>query len=302
LAERQIIFYACEDYPELPSFDLQAAVSGINKLSDDEWRIVDGESHIAVIVDSPGSQTTPAKLRLLRIRADAPFRLTAARKLTPVKVAQNESITEFTWVLIWPDRYMGAISSRDAPGHKKLANYFLGTSDQGTKIVNLFRPDIAQRLKILRSNGLRKVQVKIRTSTLQQKDFDAKKTGLSAFFNAGKPTEAASIGVELSVGRSGVDAKLSDEIGAGVSYLSDHVDAGKPSHQGHQRRRRRGRTQPQARANQKGRRDCLWGEQFRCLQGHPACAHRHRKRDWVAGQSGSGELTKSSFFGMSLSS
>lgn len=225
MAERQVVFYACQDFPELPAFDARAAVAEINKLSDQDWRVVDGDSHIAVIVDSTGSKTAPIQLRLLRIRPDAPFRLTAARKLTPVNVAKNESITEFTWAMIWPDKYMGAISSRDAPGHKKLADYFFATGDQGTHIVNLFRPDMVKRLKELRANGLRQVQVKVRTSEFQQKEFDEKRTGFGQFFKAGGGTDAATIGVDLSVGRSGPDAKLSNEIGAGVSYLADHVDA-----------------------------------------------------------------------------
>jgi hypothetical protein len=225
VAERQVIFYECQDYQEMAAFDPAAAVADINDLDDSEWRVTDGDSHMAVIIDSKGSAMKPIQLRLLRIRPDAPFRLTAARELTPVNVEQDEAITEFTWLAIWPDRFMGAISSRDAPGHKKLGDYFFETGDQGTHIVNLFRPDMVKRLKELRDNGLRQVQVKVRTSQLQQKEFDASRTGFSQFFQAGGGTDAATIGVDLSVGRSGPDAKLSKEIGAGVSYLAGHVDA-----------------------------------------------------------------------------
>lgn len=225
MAERQVVFYECLDFPEAEPFDSVAAVAEINALADGDWRVVDGDSHMAVIVDNDGSDGKPIRLRLLRIRPDAPFRLTAARKLTPVEVEADESITEFTWLVIWPDRFMGAVSSRDAPGHKKLGEYFFATGDQAVHIVNLFRPDMVQRLKELRDNGLRQVQVKVQTSKFQQKEFDEKRTGFGQFFKAGGGTDAASIGVDLSVGRSGPDAKLSDEIGAGVSYLAEHVDA-----------------------------------------------------------------------------
>jgi hypothetical protein len=224
MAERQVVFYECQDFPEMPGFDALAAVTGINQLDDDEWRIPDGDSHIAVIVDQPGSARNPIQLQLLRIRPDAPFRLTARRELTPIQVAENESITEFTWVMIWPDRYMAAISSRDAPGHKKLGTYFLSTSGQATQIVNLFRPDLPQRLRALRANGLRNAQLKIQTSFLQQRLIDENRTGFGQLLRAGRESEAATIGIELSVGRRGRDARLNDEIGAGMSYLADNVD------------------------------------------------------------------------------
>jgi len=126
--------------------------------------------------------------------------------------------------MIWPDRYMAAISSRDAPGHKKLGTYFLSTSGQATQIVNLFRPDLPQRLRAIRANGLRKAQLKIQTSFLQQRLIDENRTGFGQLLRAGRESEAATIGIELSVGKRGRDARLNDEIGAGMSYLADNVD------------------------------------------------------------------------------
>ncbi len=225
MAERQVVFYECRDFPEADAFDLDAALADINDLEDADWRQVDGDSQLAVLVDKTVSGKKPAHVRILRIRPDAPFRLTAARSLSPVEIEEDEDITEFTWAAIWPDHFMGAVSMRDAPAHKKLGDYFFSTSDQATHIVNLFRPDMVERLRELKDNGLRQVQVKVRTSQFQQKELDEKRTGLRQFFNAGTGTDAATIGVDLSVGRSGPDAKLAKEIGTGVVYLAEHIEA-----------------------------------------------------------------------------
>jgi hypothetical protein len=115
VAERQVVFYECQNVPEQTSFDRLAAVEDINALEDEDWQVPDDESDLAVIVDDPGTSTKPSLLRLLRIRSDRPFKLSAARQLTPVEVAANEAITEFTWVVIWKDHFAAGVSSRDAP-------------------------------------------------------------------------------------------------------------------------------------------------------------------------------------------
>lgn len=222
--ERNIVFYECQDIEKLPEFDRLAAVEGINDLDDDDWRVPDGDSDLAVIVDKPGTATQATHLRFLRIRPDAPFKLDAARQLEPVEIDADESITEFTWVVIWPDNFMAAVSSRDAPGHKKLGYYFNIASQQATHIVNLFRPDVVERLREIRENGLRNVQVKVRTSQIEQIEQDANVRGFKQLWNAGRGTDAATIGIELSVGRSGEDAVLSDAIGEEAQELAELGD------------------------------------------------------------------------------
>jgi hypothetical protein len=224
MAERQVAFYECQDVQNRAPFDRRMAVAGINGLSDAAWRVVDGDSDLAVIVDAAGTSSQPTHIRLLRIRPDRPFKLSAARQLTPVEVAENESITEFTWAVLWPDNFLAAVSSRDAPGHKKLGVYFRETSRQATHIVNLFQPDVVQKLKELRTHGLRQLQVKVQTSHLQQIEADGAIKGWAALFKAGKGTDAGTIGIELSVGRAGPDATLDRDLGAGAEQLSEYVD------------------------------------------------------------------------------
>jgi hypothetical protein len=224
MAERQVVFYECQDIDKRPPFDRLKAVAGINDLDDEDWRVPDGDFDLGVIVDRKGGSTQPTQLRLLRIRPDAPYMLSAARQLTRVEVADDENITEFTSVVLWPDSFMAAISSRDAPGHKRLSLYFNVTSDQDTHIVNLFRPDVAQRLKVLREHGLRSVQIKVQTSHLQQIEADKDTKGFGQFWKAGKGTDAATIGIELTVGRSGLDATLNNALGLSAEALAEHID------------------------------------------------------------------------------
>lgn len=225
MAERRVMFYECQSIEKRPEFDRLRAVEGINDLTDEAWRVHDRslDSDLAVIVDRAGSASGATHLRFLRIRADAPFKLSAARKLQPVEVAQDESITEFTWAVLWPDCFLGAINLRDAPGHKKLATYFSDTSGQQTHIVNLFRPDVVQRLKELRKH-LRRVQVKLRTSAIAQIEADNRSKGWGQFFRAATGTDAATLGLELTMGRSDPSASLDDDLGLGAVVLAEHVD------------------------------------------------------------------------------
>jgi hypothetical protein len=218
--ERQVVFYECQDYADEPPFDRIAAVGGINDLDDDDWRVEDEDAEIGVIVDQVGSAAKPSYVRLLRIRADAPYILSKARKLSPIQVQQDESITEFTYAVIWPDHFMGAIASRDAPAHKRLALYFSEASDQETYIVNLFEPDVVQRLREMRRNGLRSVKLKVQTSYLRQIELASEVKNFSNLWNAGRGTDAATIGIELSVGRKRGNAKLKDAIARETERLA----------------------------------------------------------------------------------
>ena len=226
MAERQVVFYRCLDVDGKPPFDPLEAITPINDLDDHDWRIPDGASDIAVIVDKPGSATAPSRLRLLRIREDAPFLLSSARKLTPLQVAENEAITEFTWALLWPDGYLGAVSSRDAPAHKRLGRYFSDTSGQQTHIVNLFQPDILDKLKELCDNGLRRVNLKLASAHAGALEADNAVKGFSSILRANRESSAATIGIDLSVGRAGAAARLKRSIGQGtLQVATEYIDA-----------------------------------------------------------------------------
>jgi hypothetical protein len=211
MAERQIVFYACQDFQRLPAFDRLAAVRGINDLSDADWRVQDYETEMGVIVDRVGDARTSTRLRFIRIREDSPHVLTAARQLSLLAPPEGE-FSEFTWAVIWPDNYMAAVSSRDAPGHRRLAVYFKETSGQRTDIVNLYQPDVVQRLNEIKRR-LRSVDIRVQTSRLEQMEADERTRGFAQLLRAGTgTTDAAQIELKLSVGRD-PEATLSDDLG-----------------------------------------------------------------------------------------
>jgi hypothetical protein len=220
---RQVVFYEYQNIDDEDDFDRTAALREINDLDDDDWLVEDANSNLGVIVDKVGTASKPSRLRFLRIRPDAPYKLSAARELSLVEVNDDEAISEFTYVVLWPDGFMAAVSSREAPAHKKLGRYFRETSGEEVRIVNLFVPDVVERLKELVRNGLRNVKVKVQTSNAMQIKADDRVPGFRQFFNAGREAEAATITVELGVGRP-KGRRLSEEIGAEVEELAEMGD------------------------------------------------------------------------------
>jgi hypothetical protein len=225
MPERQVVFYECQNVEDQDDFDCVAALSGVNDLDDEDWRVsdYDGVSEFGVIVDRVGDATKSSRLRFLRIRQDTPFVLSAARKLSPVQVEEDERISEFTHVVMWPDGFLGAISSREAPSHKRLSLYFEGAAEQHTHIVNLFDPDAIRRLKELKKYGLRNVKVKLRNSEIKQIEEDEGVRGFGNLLTAGKGTQAVTIGIELGVGR-GHSLALDPEVAAGAVELAEMGD------------------------------------------------------------------------------
>lgn len=225
MPERQVVFYECQNLEDCDDFDRIAALTGINDLDDEDWRVpdYDGVSEFGVIVDRVGDAAKSSRLRFLRIRQDAPFVLSAARKLTPIEVKEDERISEFTHVVMWPDGFLGAISSRDAPSHKRLSLYFEGASEQHSHIVNLFDPDAIKRLRELKKYGLRNVKVKLRNSEIKQIEEDEGVRGFSNLLSAGKGTHAVTVGIELGVGRAHSMA-LDPELAAGAVELAEMGD------------------------------------------------------------------------------
>ena len=226
MPERKVVFYECQDIEGSPAFSRVGAAGAINDLGDSEWKVddYDGASQFGVIVDQVGTKDKPTQLRFLRIREDAPFVLSAARELTPVEVEEDERISEFTYMVIWPDQFMGAISFRDAPSHKRLALYFDVATDEYVHIVNLFEPDALKRLReLVKNNELRNIKVKLQTSELDHLASAKKVRGFGNILNAGKGTEAVTIGIEVGVGRSRA-ISLDPELAEGAVDLAEMGD------------------------------------------------------------------------------
>jgi hypothetical protein len=223
MPDRNIVFYAAEDADPRRPFDCETAVAQINQLDESLWIVDDHDLRMAVIVDKNGDPGQPVCLRFLRIRDDRPFVIGPDRDPRLIDIEQDDRVTDFTYAMIWPDGYMAAISSRDAPNIKFLATYFRATSQQRCRVVNLYASDTVQRLKQLRKRGLTKALVKIHTATAEQIELDEKLRGFRAFFAAGRATEAVTIDITLSVDRKR-DRYLHKDIGRGVQQLATYGD------------------------------------------------------------------------------
>jgi hypothetical protein len=185
-------------------------------------------AYLTVVPISPfwliANEVPPTNFASFASEQNAPFLLNTARELSPAEIERNQSFTEFTWAVVWDDGIMAAVSSRDAPSHKRLSYYFERTSGQITHIVNLFRPDLVERLHEMRGRGLRSVQFKIKASELEKVRADERIRGWGQILRAGRETDAASIGIELGVGRTGTDAELSNDLGVGAEQLAEQID------------------------------------------------------------------------------
>ncbi|MDO8211011.1 hypothetical protein [Conexibacter sp. CPCC 206217] len=219
---RRIVFYAVEDLdPETP-FDIEAALDPINDLEERVWVVSDHGLLMAVIVDEIGEGDEPSCFRFLRIRDDRPYIIGPDREPELVEIEQDYRVTDFTYAMLWPDGFLGAISSRDAPVIKYLSTYFSKTTRQRCRIENIYASDVVQRFKKLKKR-LTKATVKIGTAEAEQMEADEELKGFKAFFVAGRESEAVTVNVELSVDRKR-DRFLHKSVAAGVGRLATYGD------------------------------------------------------------------------------
>ena len=122
---RRIVFQGWEGVTNMPPFDLAAASIAVKKLPTTSWAYIEPDFTTAVLIDDLGDQNSPTCLRLFRLRAgdDVPHKLDATRVLTPLQLAQNEAITDWSHVIIWPDGYAAYDSRRDAPSLSRRSMY-----------------------------------------------------------------------------------------------------------------------------------------------------------------------------------
>jgi hypothetical protein len=223
MPERNVYFYATEDADQQTPFDRVGAASPINALSDADWMVNEHDIVMAVLVDQVGDGTNPTWLRFLRLRDDRPYQMGRDRQPRFVDLAEDARVTEFTFMVLWPDGYMAALSSRDAPHTKYLATYFDRTSGQKCRIVDLYASDVVQRLEELKKGGLTRAEVKVRTAKVQQIEDDEQIRGFKPFWVAGRGQEAVTVKVELSVDRSR-DRFLATEVVEEVQHLVSYGD------------------------------------------------------------------------------
>lgn len=223
--KRRVVFYGVEDVDGRPEFDPVAALSPLGDLSDEDWTVHEHNTTMAVIVDHVGTKTSPSHLRFLRLRDDRPYQMGRDRQPRLIDLEEDSRVTEFTFVVIWPDGFAAALSSRDAPSIKYLSTYFARTSGQQCVIADLFSTDVVQRLRRLlkTGGGLTKASVKVQTAVAQQIENDEQLRGFSSFWKSTRGFEAVTAEVTLSVDRKR-DRFLDPGVGAEIEHLVSYGD------------------------------------------------------------------------------
>lgn len=223
MLDRKIVFYGLLDVPGKNAFDRLAAVKSLHKLPDKKWAVEENGIKMGVIVDDVGTKKRPTRLRFLRIRDDLPFALSPTRQTLPVAVQKGHQITEFTHVVIWPDNYMAAISSREAPNVKYLSSYFLDTSGEECMVINLYKHDTLDILKGMVKRGLKSAKVVVQESEARNLEKINKLSGFRPLLAAGRASQAARIEIKLTVGRYR-DRTLSNQYGKETLALAEQGD------------------------------------------------------------------------------
>jgi hypothetical protein len=221
--DRTVVFFKALDVEGQAPFDRLVAVDDVNDLDADRWVVSYGGILMGVLVDEKGTDKAPTRLRFIRIRDTTPYVLDQKRQLALFPLDEGNQWAEFTHVVMWPDGFLGARSSRDAPVIKWLSQYFSATSGEHCQIVNIYAIDVVDQVKELaKAGGLTKVTSKIHTSEAEQLMKDDKLSHFQSFWAAGKDTEAITIEVTISVDRT--KKKLAKEVAEEAIRLASFDD------------------------------------------------------------------------------
>jgi hypothetical protein len=224
---RRIRFFAWENLPESPDFDLGRAAQSVAALDNANWRYEAGDMTTAALVDGQPAGNDPAKLRFFRLREgdDVPHKMDIERATSPVEVAEGEAITDWTHVVIWPDGYAAHDPHRDAPTLARLEAYFRAKTNERVKFVSLFDRGLIERLRAL--EDLRAVELRIARPDALQDVQDQNLGMFEGIFNMARESESATLSTTISVGRSRtrhLNPELKEEVVALAEVASEFLD------------------------------------------------------------------------------
>lgn len=217
--ERTVRFVGWESIPNQPEFQLAEFAAGVTALGDEDWVLVDTDMTTAAIIDRAGD---PVCLRYFRIRpeGDLPSRIDAARQTLPLVLAEGESITDWSHVVIWGDGFAAYDPHRDAPTVSRLAWYARQQTNQRIRFVQLYDRSLIDRLHEL--DELTAVQLRIARSDAAQAVQDEGLGLLGGLFALYQGSESATVETRLSVGRSR-SRELSDQVREDVYLLAERA-------------------------------------------------------------------------------
>jgi hypothetical protein len=199
--QRRVVFYGWEDIEGMPAFEHIRSADAVTNLPPTAWAYAEDDFVTGCLVDRQGSDEEPTCVRFFRLRSgDELPHILRDRLPTPLELEQDEAITDWTHVVIWPDSFAAHDSRRDAPGLNRLATYFRERANQRVRFFPLYDRSLIDLLEGL--DEIKAVELKIQLSRAEQLE-QAGQGGLFAgLIDVGREADAAVISTRISVGMS----------------------------------------------------------------------------------------------------
>ncbi len=199
---RRIVFYGWEDIEGLPQFEREASARAVGRLQGADWAVVDDDFVTAVLVDHVGSANEPTCLRCFRLRSgdDVPHVMRRGRVPAPLALEQDEAVTDWTHVVIWPDNRAAHDSRRDAPSLSRLARYLRETTACHVRFFPLYDRTLVDQLQAL--DDIKAVEIQMQVPRAEQLAEAARGGLFGGLITVGQEAEALVVTAKVSVGRS----------------------------------------------------------------------------------------------------
>lgn len=231
--KRRIVFQAWDDAKNFPPFDRVAAAETVHEFPEDGWSLAQLDFTTGVLVDHVGDEKAPTCLRCFRLRAgdQRPHKLGAKRVPSQVPLEDDEAITDWMHVVIWPDKFVAYDSRRDAPSLTRLSNYFGEMADQQVRFFPLYDRSLIDELEGL--DEIKAIDIKFALARAEQVSALSQKGMLGGLYKIGKDLNAATVSTRVSVGqsrktflKSGVQDEVTEWAGSADEFLDTLVITG----------------------------------------------------------------------------
>lgn len=221
---RRVVFYGWEDVEGTPAFERVRGARAIENLPDAAWALEEADGFVTgAIVDRPGTANAPTCLRFFRLRSgdDLPHVLNARHQASPLQLAQNEAVTDWTHVVIWPDHFAAHDSRRDAPTLSRLRTYLHERGNEHVRFFPLYDRSLIDQLDEL--DDIKALDIKFQVSEAEQLDEADRQGMIGGLLAVGHDADAVTVETRVSVGRSRA-RYLSQRIRGEVHELAEHAE------------------------------------------------------------------------------
>ncbi|MBM0240382.1 hypothetical protein JNW88_30820 [Micromonospora sp. ATA32] len=222
MVERKIIFYRWSSANARPPFLPHSVADGLAKrIADDDYAaMLEGnEITTAVHVISPGTESSPVKLRMLSLRSpdNRPLQWEPGADLAPLPLLDDQYPADVTYITIWPDGIAAQDIYTNAPRLGRLSHFLRNKMNAFVSFDPLYMPDVYERLRDLRGQ-LRGVSVALTRPEYADRNPGVLGTFLPAIYGPSAP----SIKVEVGMGRyTPRNLYLNDEIDEAVFQIAE---------------------------------------------------------------------------------